>query len=168
METGVTMRRKDREIKNIEAIKSVIDRCKTCHLAMVDEGMPYVVPMSFGYQITDETLTLFFHSAHEGRKIDILHRNNVVCFEMCVEGEPIFAEKTPCSSGYSYSSILGSGRAEFIADADEKCRALSALMKRQANVSVAFTPEQAKGVCVFQVVSHDFTGKRKPKPTESV
>lgn len=160
------MRRKDREVTNIEEIKCIIESCKTCHLAMVDDGMPYVIPLNFGYEITDRTLTLFFHSSNEGRKIDILHKNNTVCFEMCLEGEPIFAEKTPCNSGYYFSSDHGFGHAEFITDVNEKCHALSLLMKRQANMSVTFTQEQAKKVCVFKVISNDFIGKRKPQPVE--
>jgi Predicted flavin-nucleotide-binding protein len=44
------MRRKDREVKDIEGINDIIKSCKTCHVAMVDDGMPYVIPLSFGYR----------------------------------------------------------------------------------------------------------------------
>ena len=158
------MRRKDREVTDLEGIKSILDACKTCHVAMVDDCMPYVIPLSYGYEITDGALTLYFHSAKEGRKLDILNKNSNVCFDMCVEGEPIFAEKTPCNSGYYFSSVHGFGKVEFITDVSEMCNALTAIMKQQANVSIDFTPEQAKSVCVFKVVSTDFTGKRKSKP----
>jgi nitroimidazol reductase NimA-like FMN-containing flavoprotein (pyridoxamine 5'-phosphate oxidase superfamily) len=90
------MRRKDREVAAVEEIRGILESCKTCHLAMVDNGAPYVVPLSFGYEIAGGTLKLFFHSAKEGRKIDILRRNSAVFFAVCVEGEPVFAEKTPC------------------------------------------------------------------------
>ena len=50
--------------------------------AMVDKGLPYVIPLNFGYKIEDNSLVLFFHSAREGRKIDILKEYNAVCFEM--------------------------------------------------------------------------------------
>ncbi len=160
------MRRKDREVTDIAEIKSIIESCKTCHLAMVDDGMPYVIPLNFGFEIADGTLTLYFHSAQEGRKIDILRKNNAVCFEMCLEGEPVFASETPCNSGYYYSSVHGFGHVEFITDINEKCNALSLLMKHQANISVTFTDDQAKSVCVYKVVSNDFTGKRKPKPVQ--
>ena len=162
----MNMRRKDREVTDINQIKSILDDCKTCHLAMVDEGQPYVVPLNYAYLIDDNGLTLFFHSAIEGRKIKILRENNAVCFEMSKEGEPIFAEKTPCNSGYYYASVHGFGHVQFIEDVDEKCSALTLLMKHQANIDAYFTPDQANSVCVFKVTSTDFTGKAKPLSSE--
>jgi len=158
------MRRKDREVTDINQIKRILDDCKTCHLAMVDTGLPYVVPLSYAYTITESTLTLFFHSAKEGRKIKTLQENNTVCFEMSREGEPVFAGKTPCNSGYYFSSVHGFGSVQFIDDMTEKCYALTLLVKHQANADVDFTPAQADSVCVFKVISTDFTGKMKPRP----
>lgn len=160
------MRRKDREVNDIEEINGIIKNCKTCHVAMVDDGMPYVIPLSFGYEIIDGVLSLYFHSAKEGRKIDILHKNNSVCFEMCYEGEPIYAKETPCNSGYYYSSVLGNGNIEFITDTNEKIKALTLLMKHQADIDVTFTEKQAATVCAYKIVTNDYTGKQKPRPTE--
>ena len=162
----MNMRRKDREVTDICQIKTILDDCKTCHLAMVDEGQPYVVPLNYAYVIDDNVLTLFFHSAMEGRKIKILRDNSSVCFEMSKEGEPIFAEQTPCNSGYYYASVHGFGHVQFIEDVGEKCSALTLLMKHQANIDVCFTKDQANSVCVFKVTSTDFTGKAKPRSSE--
>jgi len=156
------MRRKDRAVTNLDEIAAILALCKTCHLAMNDNGMPYVVPLSFGSEFNNGIITLYFHSAYEGRKIDILRRNNAVCFEMCDEGEP-FSIGTPCNSGYYYSSLIGFGKAVFVTDPTEKCRALTCLMRQQSDAAVAFTPAQAETVCVFKVVTSDFTGKHKPK-----
>lgn len=72
------MRRKDREVTDITEIKDILDLCKTCHLAMVDNNMPYVIPLSYGYEMQDGTLTVYFHSAAEGKKIDILKNNGSI------------------------------------------------------------------------------------------
>ena len=160
------MRRKDREITDIEQIKKILDECKTCHLAMVDNGQPYVIPINYAYTMDGEMLILYFHSAKEGRKIRVLKENNAVCFEMSIEGEPIFAEKTPCNSGYYYSCVHGFGNALFIEGTEEKCTALTLLMKHQANIDTEFTPSQADSVCVFKVVSTIYTGKMKPHLSE--
>ena len=157
------MRRKDREITNIADIISILDLCKTCHVAMIDKGIPYVVPMSYGYEIVDDTLILYFHSAKEGRKIEILHENSNVCFELCDEGEPVHAE-TPCNSGYYFSSIIGYGEVIFLDNADEKRDALSKMFEQQTGKKVDFNEQQTNTVCVFKVISKDFTGKKKPKP----
>jgi len=158
------MRRKDREVNDINGIEEILIQCKTCHVAMVDNSAPYVVPLSYGYKILDgKILELYFHSAFEGKKLDILRRNNKVCFEMAYEGEPVHAEN-PCNSGYYYSSIIGFGEAVFIEDTNEKNNALSVMFKHQTGRDIAFTEEQVKTVCVFKIVSTDFTGKKKPRP----
>ena len=113
------MRRKDREVTDLNEIKNILDMCKTASIAMLDKNTPYVVPLSYGYDIEDGTMILYFHCAKEGRKTDVLKDNNNVCFTIFSEGEPLYAE-TPCNSGYYYSSIIGNGVAEFVENADEK------------------------------------------------
>lgn len=156
------MRRKDRQVEDINEIRNILEKCKTANVAMVDHGSPYVIPLSYGYTLTDEQLVLYFHSAIEGRKIDILRENNKVCFAISCEGEPVYAE-TPCNSGYYFSSIIGNGYVEFIEDMDEKCEALSKMFCHQAGRNVEFTDEQAKTVCVLKLISSDFSGKQKRK-----
>jgi hypothetical protein len=39
---------------------------------------PYVVPVAYGY----EQGVLYFHSAKQGRKIELMNKNNRVCFEV--------------------------------------------------------------------------------------
>lgn len=159
------MRRNDREVTEIKEIEDIIKKCKVCHVAMVDDGMPYVVPLNFGYEFTGNNLTLYFHSAKKGRKLDIWQKNNKVCFEMANEGEPVHAD-TPCNSGYYFSSLIGNGCIEFISDVQEKCKALSLLMKHQADQEVVFNQAQAESVCVYKVSTSDFIGKKKPRPQE--
>lgn len=156
------MRRKDREVCDIKEIEEIISQCKTCHVAMVDNGEPYVVPLSYGYEISDKVLILYLHSAKEGRKIDIWKRNNKVCFEMSLEGEPVHPD-TPCNSGYYFASVIGNGKIEFIEDPDEKCRALASMFKHQSGRSVTFNETLAKTVCVYKIIATDFVGKKKHK-----
>ena len=157
------MRRKDREVTDIKEIEKILLQCKTCHVAMVDNGMPYVVPLSYGYKILGgNVLELYFHSATEGKKLNILRKNNQVCFAMTYEEAPFLAD-TPCNSGVYFASVIGYGNAIFIDDANEKCEALSIMFQHQTEKNVAFTAEQSENVCVFKIVSSDFKGKRKPK-----
>ncbi len=159
------MRRTDRQVTDINGIREIIELCRTCHVAMCDaDGSPYIVPLSFGYELENKSLALYFHCAKQGRKLDILSRRPDVCFEMCFEGEPVFARETPCNSGYYYSSLIGNGKVSFVENSVEKRRALSLIMLRQAGVDIEFTDEQAQSVCVLKLVSTDFTGKRKPRP----
>lgn len=158
------MRRKDREVTDIREIEQIIRGSKVCHVAMADDGKPYLVPMNFGYELKNGILTLYFHCAKEGRKLDILKKNNNVCFEMCIEGEPVYAKETPCKSGYYYQSVIGNGKMELVSDVQEKCKGLSLLMKQVADVEVVFQEAQADTVFVLKITSEDFTGKKKQPP----
>ena len=62
------MRRKDREISDYSEIIRIIESCSVCRLGLMDENEAYIVPMNFGYIVENKDLTLYFHSAKEGRK----------------------------------------------------------------------------------------------------
>ncbi len=168
------MRRKDREVLGDKNIAKIIGQCTTCHVAMMDDAnadVPYVIPLSFGYNLKDGVLELYFHCAHVGKKLDCIRKNPNVAFSMCVENRIEIHEDVYCKSGRFYASVVGQGKAEIVEDSAEKCRGLSLLMERQsagASHPVAphkfeFTPEQAATVTVFKITSRNFTGKAKPK-----
>ena len=71
------MRRKDREITDINEIETIIKRATHCQIGLVDNDEPYVVPVNFGY----ERNALYFHGALEGRKVELIQKNNKVCLE---------------------------------------------------------------------------------------
>ncbi len=80
------MRRKDRELTDPGEIRAVLEKAEVCHLAMSDGGVPYLVTMNFGIKGDGEPV-LYFHYTGEGKKIDVLKRNNVVCFGADVDRE---------------------------------------------------------------------------------
>ncbi len=129
------MRRKDREVLGDENIAKIIEQCTTCHVAMTDDAnasMPYVIPLSFGYSLTDGVLELYFHCAHVGKKLDCIRKNPNVAFSMCIENRIEIHEDIYCKSGRFYASVVGQGKAEIVEDVPEKCHGLSLLMERQA------------------------------------
>ena len=82
---------------------------------------------------------------------------------MSREGDPVHAE-IPCNSGYYFMSVIGYGEVIFIEDEAEKCADLSVMFKQQTGKDVTFTGKQAESVCVYKIVSTDFTGKQKHRP----
>lgn len=69
------MRRKDREMDQ-EFARQVIDKSRFGVLSMEDEeqGIPYSVPLS----IVRQGDFLYFHSAREGKKVDLISKNEQV------------------------------------------------------------------------------------------
>ena len=164
------MRRKDREVLGDENIAKIIEQCTTSHIAMMDgTGVPYVIPLSFGYSLEGGVLELYFHCAHVGKKLDCIRKNPNVAFSMCVEKRIEIHEDNYCKSGRFYASVVGQGKAEIVEDSAEKCRGLSLLMERQAAGAqqsavphkFEFSPAQAAAVTVLKITSTNFTGKAK-------
>ena len=121
------MRRKDREITDRAEIRQVIADCDCCRLAFsVEGGAPYIVPLNFG--IDDNGKTLYFHSASEGRKLDLLQQNPVVGFEMDTNHR-LNKGDMPCKCSFRFSSIIGSGVVSILTDPAEKTAALQKIME---------------------------------------
>ena len=72
------MRRSEKEITDKLAIEKIINASLVCRLALSDGNQPYIVPLCFGYQ----DRTLYFHSALEGKKIDILKKINALALSL--------------------------------------------------------------------------------------
>ena len=77
------MLKPEKTVSDPATIDDILQRGTICHLAMVDGGRPYVVPLCYGYRDG----VLFAHSAREGRKLDLLRRNSAVCFDVAVDTE---------------------------------------------------------------------------------
>ncbi len=157
------MRRKDREVTETAELLKIIQACKVCRVAMQDDQGLYIVPLNFGYEFMDGRLTLYFHSAKEGRKIDILSKSPAVAFEMDCNHQLIESD-VACQNGYSYKSIIGNGRASLTEDIDEKIKGLSLIMVHQTGKEFEMPPQAANSVAVFKVDATEFTGKSRPMP----
>lgn len=83
------LRRKDREVKDFSEIIRIIESCDCCRLGFVDNREAYIVPLNFGYEIKGSDLTLYFHSAKEGRKIDLVSKQETVSFESVPPAQPV-------------------------------------------------------------------------------
>ena len=156
------MRRTDREVKELDGVFDIVERCNVVHLGMVDHGKPYVVALNFGYERKGNELILYLHSAMEGKKIDILRKHPDVCFQMdCVNEFIKGTSERPCSYCWRYDSVMGSGQVEFVEDVEEKAHALNRLIQHVGKTSETFSfpPASLNRTCVLRISSSDFTGK---------
>ncbi len=122
------MRRKDREITEYGKILEVMEKCDCCRLGFVDEGSAYIVPLNFGFLEQDGKITLYFHGAHEGRKMDLLKKQEVLGFEMDT-AHRLKESETACEYSYFYQSIIGKGRVLLVLDAAERKKAILQIMR---------------------------------------
>jgi uncharacterized protein len=59
----------------------------------------------------EENLVLYFHSATEGRKLNLLAKNSTVGFELDTGHELVTADLA-CNWGMKYKSIIGTGESQ--------------------------------------------------------
>ena len=73
------MRRYEKMIKDPAVIAAMMDTFDTVYLGINDEDYPYVVPLSFGYDIRDGKLFVYVHSALSGYKLKLIEKDPRVC-----------------------------------------------------------------------------------------
>lgn len=153
------MRRSDREVVDLDEILEIIKKCDVCCLAFFDKDFPYIVPMNFGVILDEGHISLLFHGANAGKKLDLIKKNNKVAFEMDCSHKLILGEKA-CNATMEYESVCGNGIIEILNE-HEKVDALTALMNQYSpNKNHVFLEEQVKAVTVFKLVVNEITAKR--------
>lgn len=150
------MRRSEKEVKDAAALEIILKKAKICRLAMCNGTTPYIVPMNFGYK---EGI-LYFHSATEGKKLDILRENPLACFEAEADVE-IVAGREVCNWSMKYLTVIGHGEAVFIESQKEKAEALGVIVEKYAGRQGFEFPEAALNkVVVFKIKIQEMTGKK--------
>lgn len=154
------MRRKDREITDLDQIVEIMRKCAICRIAFFDKEYPYIVPLNFGLQYKDNSISLFFHGATEGKKIELIKANKKVCFEMDCNHELVTADKA-CNYSMNYESVIGYGHVDIL-DADEKRSAMDALMMQYAKgMNFTYGEKELEAVTVFTLTVDSVTGKHR-------
>lgn len=148
------MRRQDRKITDPAMICAVLDKCRTLHLGLVEDGRVYIVPLNYGWTEENGRYILYAHSAAEGRKIDLIRGGADVGFEM-ETGVEYFDADTACGWGNRYESIIGEGSATLLSTPEEKRQALAAIMAHYS-ARKDYTFEDAM-VNLVQVIQIDVT-----------
>ena len=152
------MRKADREIKNFDEIVDVISRCDTIRLGISDVEAPYIVPLSFGYEVLSGKLAVYFHGAKAGRKAELLRSLPRVC----VEADLCHGFPANGRGGYTcdYESVIGYGNVELLegAEAEKGIR----LLLEHCGIHAEACPEEAMAItAVNRVVLDEISGKRR-------
>lgn len=156
------MRRHDREVTDEAAIRAILDDARVCRLAFWDEdiGAPYIVPLSYGYDYGKAGLRLIFHSAQNGRKLELLRKNPRVGFELDCGYELLRAD-TACGHSCRFASIIGAGEARVIEAEEDRIRAVHLLIMHVAGRNPPVQPGVFAHTILFEVTADMFSAKRR-------
>ena len=153
-ETKFHMRRKDREITDSAKIQEIIKKATVCRLGLIDDEGAYIVPVNFGYKDN----CLYFHSALKGHKVELLRKNQRVCFE--IEGDYNVIKTATSGCDVKYQSILGRGTAHFVEDNEEKTHGLKAIMRQCTGSEYEIKPGRLNTVLVIRIDIDSMTCKQ--------
>ncbi len=150
------MRKKNQEITDKVIIEEILSTSEICRLAMLDGDKPYLLPFNYGYKDN----CIFIHSAAEGKKIDILKKNNFVCFEIEQKAEIIQHTKS-CKWSTLYRSVVGYGEVEIITDFQQKKQGLDIIMAHYGETEqLDYQKNQVESIVILKLKISHLTGKQ--------
>lgn len=144
-------------IEEREFIEKTIRECKECFAGMIDtEGLPYVIPMNFGYK--DDVV--YLHSGPEGNAVRSLTANPDICITFCTDSVITHQnEEVACSYRVQGSSVICRGRVEFVEDFDEKVEALNILMEQYTKRPFKYSDPAVRNVKIWKIKIDRISGK---------
>ena len=153
------MRRKDLEVTGPEKIDAIIGRCDFMSLALADGTHPYVIPLSFGFVHEGGVRRIYFHSASQGRKVDLCRKLGYAGFSFVTDTKVNPNEKA-CDFSMRYQSVVGEGTVAELTGIPEKTAALQTLMAHYSGRSDWSMPEAVvQRTCVFCLTVTEISGR---------
>ena len=150
------MRKTNQEIRDPRDIEDILSAAVICRVAMLDHGLPYMLPFNFGYR----DRCIYIHSAPEGKKIELLKEDNLVCFEVEDTIRITKGEKA-CNWSTRYRSVVGYGRVEIIADEAGKQKGLEIIMAQHgAPALTEFDPKLLERMVILKLTIDSVSGKQ--------
>ena len=150
------MRRKDKEILEGELISQIIKNAQVCRLALAKKNIPYIIPVSFGY----DGSAIYFHTAKEGKKIDYINSNNEVCFEFEYGVQLIPDECNPCKWTFSFQSVIGNGKIYELVIDSEKVEGLRQIVGHYSTQKWVFDKKALDNIRVWKILIGTISGKQ--------
>ena len=137
-------------------IAALLEHAVVGHLGLINNGQPYIIPLHFLYMNSK----IYLHSKKNCLKIDILCRNDNVCFEV-EELLGIRTAVTPCKYTSNYRSIIASGTARFVDHSEKKLTIMNEFAKKYSKgTSFDNIPLSAIGkIEVIEITVCVITGK---------
>ncbi|HIV85988.1 MAG TPA: pyridoxamine 5'-phosphate oxidase family protein [Candidatus Monoglobus merdigallinarum] len=155
------MRRKDREVTDINEIKDILSKAEVLRLALNNGEYPYILPVNFGFKADGEKITLFFHGSNKGTKHDIIKNDAHAAFEVdCGHMLIKPSGDISCTASYTYESVIGHGVVKKASD-EEKGPLLSALLHHYGLPASNLSPEHLKNTTVYKIEVKSCTAKRR-------
>ncbi|MDA3892802.1 MAG: GNAT family N-acetyltransferase [Salinivirgaceae bacterium] len=150
------MRKANQEINDKAQIEEILKQSTVCRIAMMDSDVPYIVPFNYGF--IDGVM--YMHSAKEGKKIELLEKNNKVCFEIEQKAD-VVTNDIACKWATAYRSVIGYGTIDFLMQIPDKKKALDIIMRHNgAKANLGFEEKQIEAVAILKLTIDSISAKQ--------
>jgi nitroimidazol reductase NimA-like FMN-containing flavoprotein (pyridoxamine 5'-phosphate oxidase superfamily) len=149
------MRRSDKEIIDKRTFEEILSKAEICRIGIIDDGIPYIVPLNYGYCGGK----LYFHSARQGRKMELLRKNNRVSFEIEYLSEIIKGD-IPCNWTTRYRSLMGTGYIEISENETEIREGLDIIMAHYGDHQSTYDESFLKRIVILTLTIEKISGKQ--------
>ena len=157
------MRRSDKEVTGLNNILAILNKCEVMRIGLCVDNQPYIVPMNFAYEVTEEKVSIYFHCASEGRKLRMISKNSNVCFEADCSYKTLEAELA-CEWSAEFQSVIGEGQIAVVTDPSQKVAALDLIMKQHGFMGKpSYRSQAVDAITILKISVTSITGKRKMK-----
>ena len=147
---------KDKLITNQTEIDEIIRSCLVCRVGFSVNDQPYIVPLNFGY----DGHNLYFHTAREGQKIDMIRTNDTVCFEFDTAVQIVPDDTIACKWTCRYKSVIGFGRIGELKIEPDRISGLNQIMKHYSGQSWDFDDRILKKARIWRLNIEKITAKQ--------
>ncbi len=149
------MRRSDKAVTEQSAIEKILRMGKTCQLAFTAEPVPYLVTLNYGYHDG----TLYFHSAREGHKIDLVRKNGQAAFTVALDLGLVKGENA-CDWSVRFQSVVGHGKISLLESPEDKQQGLDLFMAQYSAEKFSYPDKMIQATAVFKLVISEMTMKQ--------
>ena len=156
------MRRKNRQVLEENRIDEIIRACDCCRIGLADEDEVYIVPLNFGYVNENGSRIFYFHSAKEGRKLDLIRKTGRGGFELDTNHQ-IKSGENACDYAFRYQSVIGKGKIEVLENPEEREKGLRAIMEHYTGKSDwTFGEKSLSATAVIKLMVEEICCKEQP------
>lgn len=156
------MRRKDREVTDLNEIIKIIDECDIIRIGLSDGDFPYIVPLNFAYTVNGGQICFYVHGAMAGRKYTLMNKNLKCSFEMDIpiKMECIYEKKDVTMR---YKCVMGTADISFL-DGEEKQAAIDDIIMARYEQTRSFDYNKAAvaRTAVARLAVREITAKVNP------
>jgi nitroimidazol reductase NimA-like FMN-containing flavoprotein (pyridoxamine 5'-phosphate oxidase superfamily) len=154
------MRHPERELKDRETIKALLEKSLVGRIATVNKkGIPVIKPVNFLYW----NGKVYIHSSLKGEKVEDIRRGSPICFEVDEPIAYVTAGENACSANTYFRSIIMKGEAGLVRQRTEKLEIFERLMEKYQPEGghMKIPVEILKRTAIIEITFRQITAKER-------